>query len=573
MSNTSNLVTLTIDGKQVTVPDTFTVLEAAQTCGVHIPTLCWMKDLNEIGSCRMCVVDIEGKHTLSAACNTYACDGMVVHSTTPRVIEARRGNLNFILENHRTSCTTCQRSGTCALQEIAEDFAMDDLKYPEHYEEKDWDETLPLQRDASKCIRCMRCVVECAKVQHCEVWEMSGPEQYRTVRKTGNGCAQCGQCVTHCPTGALTARNDINRVMRALADPDTLTVVQTAPAVRAAWGEGVGLSHKNASLGKLADALKRLGFDYVYDTIFGADLTIMEEGSEVIEWLKSGKKRPMFTSCCPGWVRFAKLHYPDFVEQLSSSKSPHQMQGAFIKHTHDKALAESGKKRIFVVSIMPCMAKKYECDVPQLSTDRGRDVDAVLTTRELDTMIRLFGIDASTLQDVEFDSPLGTPTGAGTIFGRTGGVMEAALRTACYLLTGENPDFSTCDTTQATPERPWSDKQIEVAGLTLSIAVTSGLENTAKLLDALRAGEVSYDFVEVMACPGGCVGGGGQPITFNQEMWEERASVLNSLDKGYPLRRSHENPDVERAYQEWVGEPLSETAEAWLHTDQEAWDI
>ena len=293
----------------------------------------------------------------------------------------------------------------------------------------------------------------------------------------------------------------------------------------------------------------------------------MEEGSEFIEWIKEGKPRPMFTSCCPGWVRFAKLHYPEFVGQLSSSKSPHQMMGAVVKNTIGKQAAEQGK-RVFCLSIMPCLAKKYECDVPQLATEGGRDVDAVLTTREFDRLLNMLSIDCATLPEEPFDDPLGTSTGAATLFGRTGGVMEAALRTATYLLTGENPPFEACDTSDATPERPWTDKELDVAGMNLRIAVASGLENASRLLEALKAGEAEYDFVEVMACPGGCVAGGGQPIAFNRELGCERAEVLNRLDGADELRFSHENLDIQALYVETLGKPLSERAEEWLHTDQ-----
>lgn len=570
---------VTIDGKTVAVEENASVLKAAHDAGAAIPTLCWMKDLNEIGSCRICVCEVEGDDALCAACNTPVRDGMVVRTNTPRVIAARRDNLRTILESHRSECTTCERTGTCALQKLSADLNVGELEFdPMPYFEA-WDEDFPLQRDASKCIRCGRCVAECAKVQHCNVWETSGPASFRGITvKDGKpidqaGCALCGQCITHCPTGALTARRDIDKVIDALADPDVMTVIQFAPAIRSAWGENVGLTHEEATPGRMAAAARRLGFDRVFDTDFAADLTIMEEASEFIEYVKEGKKRPMFTSCCPGWVRFAKLHYPQFVEQLSTSKSPHQMMGAVVKNTLKEQVEEEGKKRIFCLSVMPCVAKKYECDVPQLSTEAGRDVDAVLTTREFDRMLHMFSVPCKELPEEAFDNPLGLSTGAGTIFGRTGGVMEAALRSAAYFLTGEKPSFETCDTTASTPERPWVDKTLEIAGLTLKIAIASGLENTAKLLDALESGEAAYDFVEIMACPGGCVGGGGQPISFNQELAFGRAKVLNTLDKDDTLRFSHENPDVQALYDKWVGKPLSETAEAWLHTEQETWDI
>lgn len=322
----------------------------------------------------------------------------------------------------------------------------------------------------------------------------------------------------------------------------------------------------------MASALRALGFDYVYDTDFAADLTIMEEANEFIEWIKEEKPRPMFTSCCPGWVRFAKQHYPQFVSQLSTSKSPHEMLGATAKALLSEQASEQGK-RVFVVSVMPCIAKKYEAGVPQLSSEAGQDVDAVITTREFDRMLRMFNVNCAALAESDFDDPLGTSTGAGTIFGRTGGVMEAALRSAAFFLTGEKPDFETCDTTAATPEKPWVDKTLEIAGMKLHIAIASGLDNTAKLLDALDAGEAIYDFVEIMACPGGCVGGGGQPIAFNCELARERAGVLNSLDGADVLRYSHENPDIKTLYERLYDHPLSQKAEELLHTNQAEWDI
>jgi len=573
------MVNLTVDGKSVQVPEGSMVLMAAKEAGARVPTLCDMKGINRIGACRVCVVEVEGEERLCAACNTPVVEGMVVRTSTPKVVRARRANVQMILSEHRSECTTCVRATTCALRALANDLAIERLPFAAQPPAPEvWDAEFPLVRDNTKCIKCMRCVAECASVQHCSVWDFTGTGSHMHVTvKEGlgidaAGCALCGQCITHCPTGALTARDDVDKVMDAILDPEIITVVQVAPAVRAAWGEGVGVAREDATPGRMASALRALGFDYVYDTDFAADLTIMEEGSEFVEFMKSDKKRPMFTSCCPGWVRFAKLHYPQFVSQLSSAKSPHQMLGAVVKNTM-REKAEEANKRLFVVSVMPCLAKKYECDVPQLSTEGGRDVDAVLTVREFDRMLNMYGVDCNALEETAFDNPLGLSTGAGTIFGRTGGVMEAALRSAVFLITGENPDFSACDTTESTPEKPWVAKHLEVAGIPVDIAVASGLGNTAKLLDALEAGEVKFDFVEIMACPGGCVGGGGQPIEFNRELALERAANLNSLDAADTLRYSHENPDVQKLYADWVGEPLSHTSHEWLHTDQETWDI
>ena len=572
------MVTLTIDNQQVTVPEGTTILKAAEELGIKIPTLCFMEKINEIGACRVCVVRVEGEERMCASCNTPVTDGMVVHTNTPEVIRARRLNLEMILTEHNTECTTCERTSTCALRSMADAFNVEKLPFEPKFAPCDWDDSFPLQRDASKCIKCNRCVAICRDIQHCNVWDFVGTGQHAKISvKNGlpisdAGCALCGQCITHCPTGALTARSDIDKIIDALLDPEVITVIQVAPAVRAAWGEGVGLAREDATPGRMAAAMRRLGFDYVFDTDFAADLTIMEEGSEFVEYIQSDKKRPMFTSCCPGWVRFAKLHYPQFVEQLSSAKSPHQMMGACVKNTIALDAKEEGKS-VFCVSIMPCVAKKYECGVPQLATEGGQDVDAVITTREFDRMLNMFNVACTQLPEEEFDAPLGMSTGAATIFGRTGGVMEAALRSAAFLITGENPDFSTCDCTEATPEKPWMVKELEIAGTPLKIAVASGLENTSKLLDALEAGEVAYDFVEIMACPGGCVGGGGQPIEFNCELGPERAVVLNTLDGNDKLRYSHENPQIAEFYENWAEKPLSHVSHAWLHTDQETWDI
>lgn len=595
------MVTITIDERPVSVPEGSSLLDAAAQAGISIPTLCYLKDLNCIGSCRVCLVDVEGQG-LVASCNTTAQEGMVVHTNTMEVTSARRENLQEIMNEHRALCATCVRQDTCALRFLSARFDVVDSN-GELPEKGTWDESFPLQRDSSKCISCMRCVAICEKVQHCNVWDFTGvgPDAKIIVRDglpiTEAGCSLCGQCITHCPTGALTARDDIPRIMKAILDPNVMTVVQVAPAVRTAWGEGIGLSREEATPGRLASALRSLGFDKVFDTDFAADLTIMEEASEFLEFFGSDRERPMFTSCCPGWVRFAKQHYPHMVTRLSSAKSPHQMLGAVVKNTLGAEAQEAGKE-LFVVSIMPCVAKKYECSVPELSTTPEgaepefdaeaaqtktvegeltaqvqQDVDAVLTVREFDRLLRASWIDCASLEETDFDSPLGLSTGAATIFGRTGGVMEAALRTAAFFLTGENPDFSTCDTTAASPETPWLAKELDIAGTKVRIAIASGLENTATLLDAIDSGAESFDFVEIMACPGGCVGGGGQPIRFNAEQAKDRAAVLDRLDNADSLRYSHENPDITRLYDEWLEKPLSHRAHEWLHTDQEAWQI
>lgn len=578
------MVDIVVNGQFVSVPDGATMLDACKQAGAKVPTLCYLPKVNCSGSCRMCVVEVEGESRLAAACNTPAANGMSVLTSTPRVVAARRANMQMLLSEHRSNCTSCKRNGTCELQSLASDLGMASEPYGSGLHAQPglnsvWDPAFPLVRDSSKCIKCMRCVSECAKVQHCGVWDFTGSGSHMKVCVHDGepiadaGCALCGQCITHCPTGALSERDDVDRVLAALADPDVLTVVQVAPAVRTSWCEDMGISREDATPGRLASALRAIGFDRVFDTDFAADLTIMEEANEFLEWISEGKPRPMFTSCCPGWVRFAKLHYPEFISQLSSCKSPHQMLGALVKNTIPGSAPELQGKRVFCLSVMPCLAKKYEAAVPQLSTDAGADVDAVLTVRELTRMLRMFAVDCANLEETPFDDPLGKSTGAGTIFGRTGGVMEAALRTAAFLLTGKNPSFADCDTTAATPEHPWVVKEVSIGDVALRIGISSGLENTSLLLDALSSGDESLDFVEVMACPGGCVGGGGQPIRSGVELAGRRAAVLNSLDAADSLRCSHENPDVQLLYDDLLGKPLGHLSEEWLHTDQASWDI
>ncbi|HEX3039647.1 MAG TPA: NADH-dependent [FeFe] hydrogenase, group A6 [Caproiciproducens sp.] len=571
------MVKLTINHIAVEVEEGTTILDAAKSVGIRIPTLCYLKGVNEIGACRVCVVELKGKEKLVSACNNRAEDGMEVYTNSPRVREARRVNVELILSQHDCYCSTCVRSGNCGLQTLANDLGILDLPYQRELPYSPWNKDFPLIRDFSKCIKCMRCVQVCDKIQGMNIWDVSNTGSRTTVDVTWNrkiedsDCALCGQCITHCPVGALRERDDTAKAFDALADENKITVVQIAPAVRSAWGEALGLPREKATVKRLVAALRKMGFKYIFDTNFSADLTIMEEGSELLEKLKNreNEKFPMFTSCCPGWVRFLKSQYPDMVKQLSTAKSPQQMFGAVAKSYYAKLL-NVDPKQIYSVSVMPCLAKKDECAQPVMNdAGAGQDVDLVLTTREIDRMIRAEQINVNDLPEEEFDAPLGTGTGAAVIFGTTGGVMQAALRTAAYLVTGKNPDPEAFK--EVGGMKGWKEAVFKIADIELHVAVANGLGNARKLMEAIRSGKVSYDFVEVMACPGGCAGGGGQPITEGMELAEVRGENLYRLDKANALRFSHENPSVQKAYEDYFEKPLSHVSHKLLHTDQEAW--
>ena len=572
------MVNLTIDGKNISVPENTTIMDAAKQNGIVIPKLCYLKGINEIAACKVCVVELEGKERLITSCNNVCEEGMVIYTNSPKVRKNRRTNVELILSQHNNQCVACPRSGNCSLQKMAND--LDIREIPFHYSSKrrPWNNEFPLIRDSSKCIQCMRCVQVCDKVQTLSVWDAIGTGSRTMVEVSGlrkiedASCALCGQCITHCPVGALQERDDSEKVWDAIEDPNRVVVVQVAPAVRTAWGEQLGMKPEEATVGKIMDSLKRMGADYVFDTVFSADLTIMEEGNEFIKRFTGGelKEHPMFTSCCPGWVRFAKSQYPHLVPYLSTAKSPQQMFGAVMK-TYFAQKIGVDPKNIYTVSVMPCVAKKAEREKELFYEEyAGHDIDAVITTRELVHMIRSAHISPETLVDIPSDSPMHEGTGAGVIFGVTGGVMEAALRTAYAVITGKNPDpdaFRAVRSTGFNANDGVQETEIDINGITVRAAVVSGLGNTRRLLDKMERGEVQYDFVEVMACPGGCVGGGGQPIHDGEECAFERGKELYELDRNYNIRFSHENPDIIKLYDEFMEEPLSHKAHMLLHTE------
>ena len=570
------LINIKINGQEVSAPAGSTILEACRQAGIQIPTLCFLKDINEIGACRMCVVEVAKARSLVAACVYPIAPGMEIFTNTPRVVEARKTTLELILSNHNRSCLSCVRSGNCELQELSMVYGIQDAgKYDGAKTETEIDDSaIHMIRDNSKCILCRRCSAVCSQIQNIGVIGANNrgfKTQIGSAFELGLGdtsCVSCGQCIAVCPTGAIYEKDAIEDVRAAIADPNKYVVVQTAPAVRAALGEEFGYAMGTPVEGKMVAALRRLGFDKVFDTDFAADLTIMEEANEFIDRVKNGGKLPLITSCSPGWIKYCEHYFPEMTENLSSCKSPAQMFGAIAKSYYAEKMGIDPKDMV-VVSVMPCTAKKFEITRADEDGTGYPDVDITLTTRELARMIKRAGITFNTLADEQFDNPLGESTGAAVIFGATGGVMEAALRTAVETLTGE--ELASVEFTAVRGVEGIKEATYNVAGMEVKVAVASGLKNANELLTKVKNGEADYHFIEIMGCPGGCVNGGGQPqvhanIRNTTDIRAERAKALYALDSNAPVRKSHENPSIKALYDEYLGKPGSHKAHQLLHT-------
>ena len=574
-------VHVTIDGIQVYVPDDYTILEAAKEINIHIPTLCFLKDVSEMGCCRMCLVEIKGKKSLEAACVHPVYDGMEVRTHSPEITRVRKKNMELILSNHPAICQSCTRSDShCELQALANMLDVHFSNYKKYQETVtqnaavDMDDGISIQRDPNRCVLCRRCISICNNIQ--TVGAISAINRgFNTVIGTAGNrglddtvCVSCGQCINVCPTGALQEHRDIDSVWDALYDDDKYVIVQTAPAVRAALGEEFGNPIGTDVTGRMVTALRMLGFDKVFDTNTGADLTIMEEGTELIDRIRGGGVLPLITSCSPGWVKFCEHNFPELIPNLSTCKSPHEMLGAIIKSYYAEKNGIDPDK-IVVVSVMPCTAKKFESQRPELAVDGRADVDFVVTTRELARMIKSIGIDFNAIGDGSFDDPLGQSTGAGLIFGTTGGVMEAALRTVADIINGVSSDSIDYMEVRGM-EEGIKIAEVRIADLNIRAAVAHGLGNARKLMERVKAGE-HFDFIEVMACPGGCINGGGQPLQVSDvrnwvDFKEKRAKALYKGDQEKFIRKSHNNPAIKKLYKEYLGMAGGMKAHKLLHT-------
>ena len=571
-----SLVTVTINNKEIQVEEGTTILEAAKTLNINIPTLCHLnlhgtKMVNQTASCRVCVVEVEGRRNLAPACATPVFNGMIVKTATVRAIRARRTVVELILSDHPKDCLVCEKNTDCELQKLAADLGVRDIPYVGEMSTYELDNSSSsIVRNLDKCILCRRCETMCNKVQTVNVLSAIG-RGFKTIvapaftlPMTETTCTFCGQCVAVCPTGALTEVNNVRKVWRALNNKDKVVIVQTAPAVRAALGEEFGMAPGTNVTGKLATALRLLGFDKVFDTNFAADVTIMEEASEFIHRIEHGGKLPILTSCCPGWVKFFEHQFNDMLDIPSTCKSPQQMFGAIAKSYFAEKI-HIDPKNVIVVSIMPCLAKKYEAARSEFGKDGHQDVDIVISTRELAKMLKESGIDFNSLEDSEFDLPMGESTGASVIFGTTGGVLEAALRTAYEWLTKET--LEQVDFHQVRGMDGIKEATIKIKDMDVKVAVAHGLGNARTLLENIRDGKAHYHAIEIMACPGGCIGGGGQPYMHGDtEILKKRMEAIYEEDKNKTLRKSHENPAVKKLYEEYLGEPYGEKAHELLHT-------